>query len=87
MGDLLIRNVGDHIVQQLKSRAEINGTSLQAEATKALEQGAPLSPDEVRAVFEGLDRAWGARPPAAISGAEIVREVRDESEPWSSTRA
>lgn len=80
MGDILIRDVEDDVVQRLKSKADINGTSLQVEARRALSRGSPLSPDERMAVFAELDTLWGDRLPVDVSGADIVREVREESE-------
>ena len=78
MGDLLIRDVDDRLVRTLKRKAETNGTSLQQEAKKALQRGAPLTPDEKRSVFAELDRFWGDRPHLRTSGAEIVREMRED---------
>lgn len=83
MGDILIRVVDDDVVRRLKSKAEINGTSLQTEARKALAHGSPFSPTERAEVFAELDRLWARRPELAISGAEIVPEVREEGETWS----
>lgn len=80
MGDILIRDVDDAIVRRLKSKAEVNGTSLQAEARKALVYGSPLSAEERYKVFAELDRAWGGEGQRQVEGAELVREVREEGE-------
>ena len=79
MGDLLIRDVDDQLIRTLKSKAEINGTSLQHEAKRALSRGAPLGKEEKSALFAELDRLWGERPPSA-GGAVVVREMREESD-------
>ena len=76
MGDLLIRDVDDQLIRTLKTKAEINGTSLQQEAKKALTRGAPLSADEKRALFADLDRMWTGKP-RSTSGADIIREMRE----------
>ncbi|HZB36969.1 MAG TPA: hypothetical protein VE443_03065 [Beijerinckiaceae bacterium] len=78
MGDLLIRDVDDGLMQRLKAKAEINGTSMQQEAKKALQRGSPLTPHEKRALFAELDRLWGDRPQLSFSSAEIIRELREE---------
>ena len=79
MGDILIRDVDERVVRQLKSKAEANGTSLQTEARKALTRGSPLSPAERLEVFTELDKSWGDRPPTIVEGSVIVQEVRDEN--------
>lgn len=79
MGDILIRDVDEQVVHRLKSRAKLNGTSLQAEAREALATGASLAADERRRLFDDLDQLWGDRPKSTIGGAEIMREVRDEN--------
>ena len=79
MGDLLLRNVDETLVERLKSKAKLNGTSLQHEATKALERGAPLTPEERRRLFEEFERTVGF-PKVNITGAEIVRAIRDGDE-------
>ena len=82
MGDILIRDVDEQVVSRLKSKARINGTSLQAEAREALIRGSPVSGEERTAIFTKLDRLWADGPPPILSGAEVVREVRDEGETW-----
>jgi antitoxin FitA len=77
MGDLLIRDVDERLVHTLKSKAEINGTSLQQEAKKALRRGAPLTPDERRRLLEAF-HAEAPAPKLAFSTAEIIREMREE---------
>ena len=79
MGNLLIRDVEDAIVQRLKQRAEINGTSLQHEASVALTRGAPPTAAERKALFEKFEREHGFVK-VATSGADAVRAVRAEME-------
>ena len=79
MGDLLIRQVDDAVLRRLKGKAEINGTSLQHEAKKALARGAPLSAEEKAAEYEALRQELGGGfLQTELSGAEIVREVRED---------
>ncbi|QEL23435.1 hypothetical protein FQV39_13235 [Bosea sp. F3-2] len=79
MGNLLIRDVEDALVQRLKQRAEINGTSLQHEASVALKRGAPPTAAERKALFEKFEREYGFAK-VGTSGADVVRAVRDEME-------
>ncbi|KPF70954.1 hypothetical protein IP69_08515 [Bosea sp. AAP35] len=77
MSNLLIRDVEDAVLQRLRTKAEINGTSLQHEASLALSRGVPLTGAERKALFEKFEREHGFAKVAA-SGADIVRDVRDE---------
>ena len=77
MGDLLIRDVDDRLVRTLKCKAEINGTSLQQEAKRALTRGAPLTGEERRRILEEFHAEAPARK-LPFSTAEIIREMREE---------
>jgi antitoxin FitA len=77
MGNLLIRDVEEALVQRLKDRAEINGTSLQHEASLALSRGATPSGSERKALFERFEREHGFAK-VKTAGAEMVRAVREE---------
>jgi plasmid stability protein len=79
MGNLLIRDVEDELVQRLKLKAKINKTSLQYEASKALGKGTSMTGAERFAILENARRN-GQLPRADISGAEIVRAIRDDEE-------
>lgn len=79
MGNLLIRDVEDAIVQRLKAKAEINGTSLQHEASLALKRGAPLTGAERAAILERFEREHGFVK-VTTTGADVVRAVRDGDE-------
>jgi hypothetical protein len=78
MSDLLLRHVDERLIRRLKAKAEINGTSLQQEAKKAIARGAPLTPEEKATDYEQLRRQLGGHPKLRTSGAEIVREMREE---------
>jgi plasmid stability protein len=78
MGDLLIRDVDEQLMHLLKSKAEVNGTSLQQEAKKALKKGAPLTGEERGKIFDELRKELGGFPKVATSGADLIREVREE---------
>jgi hypothetical protein len=73
MGDLLIRDLSASTHDELKRRAELAGMSLQAYVAQLLERStATPSLDEWLRDLDELPAYPG------ISGAEIVRAVRDE---------
>jgi plasmid stability protein len=79
MGNLLIRDVEDAIVQRLKVKARINRTSLQHEASKALGKGTVLTGAERKAIFDRIEAERGF-PKVATGGAEMIRAIRDGDE-------
>jgi antitoxin FitA len=78
MSDLLIRDVDDQLVQLLKSKAEVNGTSLQQEASKALRKGAPMTAHERRGIFAAIEAHAAGFPKVTTPGADLVRAIRDD---------
>jgi hypothetical protein len=73
VGDLLIRDLPTRTHDELKRRAEVAGMSLQAYVAQLLERSTETpSLDEW---LRGLDDLPTHRD---VSGAEIVRAVRDE---------
>ncbi len=77
MGNLLIRDVEDTLVQRLKLKAKINNTSLQHEASKALGRGTSMTGAERLALVEEARRN-GKLPKVGVTGEEIVRAIRDD---------
>lgn len=73
MGDLLIRDLPTRTHQELKRRAEQAGMSLQAYVARLLERSTttPTLDDWLRGL-DDLPRHAG------VSGADVVRAVRDE---------
>ncbi|MDC7786971.1 plasmid stabilization protein [Rhodoplanes sp. TEM] len=45
MGDLLLRNIDDKVLDQLRTRADLRGRSVEQEARDILAAAAPLTPD------------------------------------------
>ena len=80
MGQLLIRNLSDSVIETLKRRAKAASTSLEAEARKALAKGTQLTPDEKSAL---IDEMLAASEKAKVPGVEqtegwiLIREARD----------
>lgn len=73
MGDLLIRDLPTRTHDELKRRAELAGMSLQAHVAQLLERSTE-TPSLVE-WLRGLDDLPAHRD---VSGAEVVRAVRDE---------
>ncbi len=81
MGQLLIRNVDDSLIDTLKRRAASAGRSMEAEARDALARGTQLSGEEkvaivhaIQAEVESLKVPGVEQTPAWI----LIREGRDE---------
>jgi len=79
MGQVLIRNLDDEVIEAFRASAKANGRSLEAELRDALRNAAPsFGPD--RAELMELSRrlrATSISPPGARQGWELVREDRD----------
>ena len=77
MSQLLIRNLEDETVEQLKARAKINRRSLQAEVQLILEHAAKIQPgnfwrgaEQMRSRLKMTDKTFS-------DSAELLREDRD----------
>ena len=46
MGQILVRNISEWVIDSFKARAKLNGTSLESEIRKLLEMNAPFTPEE-----------------------------------------
>lgn len=74
MGSVVIRNLEDAIIDNFRSKAELNGRSLEAELRDALRLTAPLSDDQKRRM---LDRVRITLPPGSPDAVDLIREDRD----------
>lgn len=54
MGQVLVRNLDDQVIEKLKHKAKIKGHSLEQELREVLTAAAPLTPDEKIALFKKL---------------------------------
>ena len=54
MGQLLVRNLDDRVIESLKTKAELKGRSLEQELRDVLTNAAPLTPAEKTALFRKL---------------------------------
>jgi plasmid stability protein len=79
MSEVLVRNLDEAVVEQLKARARRGGRSLQAELKLILEQAARPAPslpsrEEYRALADRVRTALGDRPQA--DSAALLAEDR-----------
>ena len=79
MSDVLVRNIDEVVIKQLKARARGNGRSLQAELKLILEQAAQPAPTrpsraEYRALADQIRAAIGQHPQA--DSAALLAEDR-----------
>ena len=78
MGQVLVRNLDDRVIESLKTKAELKGRSLEQELRDVLTNAAPLTPGEKIALFRKL-RA--APPPPPLGDVDIraaIRRGRDD---------
>ena len=54
MGQVLIRNLDDDVIDRFRTKAQLNGHSLEQELRNALVASAPLTREERGALFEQL---------------------------------
>jgi antitoxin FitA len=54
MGQVLVRNLDDGVIESLKTKAELKGRSLEQELRDVLTSAAPLTPGEKIALFRKL---------------------------------
>ncbi|HEX8662768.1 MAG TPA: hypothetical protein VF744_01915, partial [Beijerinckiaceae bacterium] len=66
MGDFLVRDMDEEVLQRLKARAARNQTSLQQEVKAAIVRGSAPTVEERRAALEELQQFWGKHPPVTV---------------------
>lgn len=76
MGQLLLRNVDDHLIRLLKKRAISHGRSVEAEHRAILE--AALD-SEGESFFDRAARLRAQTPPGTLDSAELIRFDRDHN--------
>ncbi len=54
MGQVLVRNLDDDVIERLKLKAELKGNSLEQELREVITAAAPLTADEKVALFKQL---------------------------------
>jgi plasmid stability protein len=76
MGQVLVRNLDDRVIESLKTKAELKGRSLEQELRDVLTNAAPLTPSEKVALFHKL-RATTA-PLGEVDVRAAIRHGRDD---------
>ncbi|MCA1908134.1 MAG: hypothetical protein LDL39_07220 [Magnetospirillum sp.] len=74
MGSVVIRNLDDAIINQFRTKAELNNRSLEAELREALAAQAPLTPEQKRALIE---KVASMSPPRLDDSTDLIRQDRD----------
>jgi plasmid stability protein len=75
MGQVLIRNLDDHVIESLKLKAELKGHSLEQELRDILKQAAGPTVEERLAMIDSV-RAMQKKPTKLLSE-DIIRRMRD----------
>jgi len=76
MGQVLVRNLDDRVIESLKTKAELKGRSLEQELRDVLTNAAPLTPGEKIALFRKLRAA--ASPLGDVDVRAAIRHGRDD---------
>lgn len=76
MGQVLIRNLDDHVIESLRLKAEIKGRSLEQELREILKQAAGPTVEERLAMIDRV-RAMQKKPTKMLSE-DVIRKLRDQ---------
>ncbi len=77
MGQLLIRNLNDAVIERYKALAELNQRSLEAEVRAALEGGLTDRKVDLAELSRKI-RKRTANKPGSIESWKLINEGRDE---------
>lgn len=75
MGQVLIRNVEDKVIESLKLKAELNGHSLEQELRDILKRAAGPTVEERLAMIDRV--AAMQKKPTKLLSEDIIRKMRD----------
>ena len=62
MGQVLVRNLDDQVIESLKTKAELKGHSLEQELREVITAAAPLTPERKSRLRIGCARWWDRCP-------------------------
>lgn len=79
MGQILVRNLDDAVIDSLKARAERENTSLEQSLRQILTEAAQPTRSEVIARIDALRKRTG---PVSGDSTDLIREDRDNDEPF-----
>lgn len=75
MGQVLVRNLEEDVIDSIKLKAELKGHSLEQELREILRAAAPLTPEE-RVALSRKIRGMQAKP-ATLDSTDLIRAARD----------
>jgi plasmid stability protein len=75
MGQVLVRNVDDRIIESLKLKAELKGHSLEQELRDILKQAAGPTVEERLAMIDRV--AAMQKKPAKMLSEDVIRKIRN----------
>ena len=75
MGQVLVRDLPDEVVERLKAKATAEGRSLEAYLRRVLEEASTLDRDEFLALADAVASTTRGRP--QMDAADLVRRSRD----------
>jgi plasmid stability protein len=76
MAQVLVRNIEDEVVEELKAKAEREGISLEEQLRRILREAAQPTRG---GLLKELARIRAMTPPTHVTPAEdLIREIRDE---------
>jgi len=77
MGQVLVRNLDERVIESLKTKAELKGRSLEQELRDVLTRAAPLTPEEKVALFRKLRGT--SEPLGEVDVRAAIRYGRDDT--------
>jgi plasmid stability protein len=75
MGQVLVRNLENDVIEAIKLKAGLKGHSLEEELREIIRSAAPLTPEE-RVALSRKIRAMQTKP-ATLDSARVIRAARD----------
>jgi plasmid stability protein len=75
MGQILVRDLNDEVIERLKNRARNDGRSLQSEVKLILEQAARADVKAARKLANDIRKRFKGRK--LTDSADLIREDRD----------
>jgi antitoxin FitA len=78
MGQILVRNLDDSVIERLKARAAREKSSLEQTVRQILEEASKPSKEEV---WAEIDRIRERQPKSTIDSTAIIRAWRDGNDP------
>ena len=78
MGQLLVRNIDDDVIDRLREKAKRENTSLEQTVRNVLTEAAKPSRTEA---IDTARRIRAMMPPSALDSTQLIREDRDNDDP------